>query len=231
MNLLEIFQQTRSHLSEDFEKPHQKPFTEDHLKNLAFRLETFFKEGLPEKPPAPYLPEEIVHPLDEAFSPFRGPLQKWEKNGEDPSVTEEFARAFEQAGCKNILLLLGQRITSASLQDSRAIPPTRKELIDSASREYKQGLTEVGRAWAKHATRSQDEFWGNPTGGPEDKNRDALAIVEKILNGVTWWNVFGHFQHERVYEARLPSGHGVRWTGDGKVFIGFLEPFDVKKGF
>jgi hypothetical protein len=37
--------------------------------------------------------------------------------------------------------------------------------------------------------------------------------------------VFGHFQHEVVYEARVRSGHGARWAQGGAEFIGFLEPF------
>jgi hypothetical protein len=53
----------------------------------------------------------------------------------------------------------------------------------------------------------------------------ARAVLERILDEQTWWNVFGHFQHEVVYEARVPSGHGARWVKGVAAFIGFLEPF------
>ena len=62
--------------------------------------------------------------------------------------------------------------------------------------------------------------------------RFARASPEKqeaILDAATWWNVFGHFQHDVVYEARVPSGHGARWGFGGNEFIGFLEPFDEEK--
>ena len=38
-------------------------------------------------------------------------------------------------------------------------------------------------------------------------------------DSATWWNVFGHFAHEVVYEARVPSGHGARWGFGGDEFI------------
>jgi hypothetical protein len=50
-----------------------------------------------------------------------------------------------------------------------------------------------------------------------------------ILDNTTWWNVFGHFKHVLVYEARVPSGHGARWGQGGDELIGFLEPFDETK--
>jgi hypothetical protein len=59
------------------------------------------------------------------------------------------------------------------------------------------------------------------------------ALAEQILNGIldqtTWWNVFGHFSHETVYEARVPLGHGARGRLGGSELIGFLEPFDEEK--
>jgi hypothetical protein len=83
----------------------------------------------------------------------------------------------------------------------------------------------AARAWEKHAPRSGEAFWGKVTGNDRDKNAAALALVRKILTGATWWNVFGHYVHDTVFEARVPGGHGARWGRDGAVFIGFLEPF------
>ena len=40
-----------------------------------------------------------------------------------------------------------------------------------------------------------------------DKNAAARQLIETILGGATWWNVFGHYAHDTVFEARLPSGH------------------------
>jgi hypothetical protein len=85
----------------------------------------------------------------------------------------------------------------------------------------------AARALDKHVGRSATEWWA-PVAGPADvRNERARSVVESILAGATWWNVFGHFQHELVYEARLPSGHGARWRLDPLRFVGFLEPFEA----
>ena len=61
------------------------------------------------------------------------------------------------------------------------------------------------------------------------RNAQAIEVLTRVLTGRTWWNVFGHFAHDTVFEARLPTGHGARWGHDGTEFIGFLEPFDAAK--
>ena len=76
------------------------------------------------------------------------------------------------------------------------------------------------------AQRSPSAFWGEVTGSSDEKNAAAERVVRQLLEQATWWNVFGHFQHERVYEVRVPTGHGARWGHGGKELIGFLEPFD-----
>ena len=63
----------------------------------------------------------------------------------------------------------------------------------------------------------------------------AAAIFIRLADApplaiATWRNVFGHHQHETVFEARQPSGHGARWGGGGATFIGFLEPFEAPAG-
>jgi hypothetical protein len=142
-----------------------------------------------------------------------------------------FADALANAGCANLLLLLGQRRTPASITDSRGIPPAREQLLAAANRPHTDGdrLTVAGRALTKHVHRSPEAFWGEVTGSAEEKNAAALKVLKRILDNPTWWNVFGHFQHELVYEVRVPSGHGARWGHAGGEFIGFLEPFDEEK--
>lgn len=92
-----------------------------------------------------------------------------------------------------------------------------------------EDLSSAARALAKHAHRSSDGFWGNATGPVAAQNKHAMELVVTLLVEHTWWNVFGHFQHDTVFEARLPSGHGARWGAAGTTFIGFLEPFDEAK--
>src|SRR2546425_1024649 len=82
----------------------------------------------------------------------------------------------------------------------------------------------AARALDKHAHRDAGH-WGVSRGGNDEKNEQALALVERVLDEATWWNVFGHFKHGIVYEARLPAGQGARWAVAGPRLIGFLEPF------
>lgn len=72
----------------------------------------------------------------------------------------------------------------------------------------------------------RDNFWGEIEGKTEKKNLVAKKYVKNIIGNNTWWNIYGHFKHDTIFEMRLPSGHGARWSGDGGTFIGFVEPFD-----
>jgi hypothetical protein len=145
-----------------------------------------------------------------------------------PEVAQGFADALTEAGTNSLLLLLGQRRTPGSITDARAIPPTRAELLAAAARRHtpSDNLTVAGRALAKHVARSAGLFWGEIRGPSAVTNERAMTLLCHILDGATWWNVFGHFLHEVVYEARLPSGQGARWDCRSTEFIGFLEPFN-----
>ncbi len=51
------------------------------------------------------------------------------------------------------------------------------------------------------------------------------GIIRNLFENQTWWNLFYHYKHGNVYEIRVPSGHGMRWSGDGEMFIGFWSRF------
>jgi hypothetical protein len=193
----------------------------DLAERLAAQLTEFHQRGGPIDRPEPNFAEEVTPPLGPVFEPFRPLL------AEGSCEVQRWAEALAAVGVGGALLLLGQRRTPASLTDVNAIPPPRETLIGAASAPCNPGvpLSVAGRAWAKHAPRSGEQFWGTVSGGNADKNTAALRLVETILGGATWWNVFGHFVHDTVFEARVPSGHGARWGNRGTVFIGFLEPF------
>jgi len=199
------------------------PFADEHVRRLAARMEAFHRDGVPAGRPLPHFAAEITPPLEEAFAPFRPALA-------EPSE-ESIARAVASAGFANVLILLGMRMTPASLTGHDGVPPTVDRLLDACEEIHNpsDGLTVAARAWAKHVHRSPEAFWGVCEGGVSDKNAGARALIERILNETTWWNVFGHYQHEFVYEARVSTGHGARWGQRGDTFIGFLEPFDAAK--
>jgi hypothetical protein len=212
---------------------HRRLFAGEHLAKLAARLLDFHRHGVPKEQP-PHFAAECTPPLNEAFAPFRAPLAAWAAAPDEPApeVVQKLADAVVAAGCAHLLLLLGQRRTPASLTDARAIPPLRAELLASAAALHNpaEGLTVAARALTKHVHRSPGAFWGTVGSTAADKNAAARAVLERILDEQTWWNVFGHFQHEVVYEARVPSGHGARWAQGGAEFIGFLEPFLAGEG-
>jgi hypothetical protein len=220
-------------LPEGFRTEHARLFEEEHLVRLAGRLLEFAEGGVPAQPPPPHFAAECTPPRTEAWAFFRDPVAEWQAAPDRLAapVLHGFADALVGAGTRNLLLLLGQRLTPASITDARAIPPTRAQLLAAANREHNPAdhLTVAARALTKHVHRSAEAFWGEVSGPVPHKNAVAVAILKRILDNATWWNVFGHFAHETVFEARVPSGHGARWGLGGSEFIGFLEPFDEDK--
>lgn len=225
MILAEILGECRRFLPETFRQECEKLFAE-HLGRLADTLLAFSTDGVPAEFPKPHFSVECTPPLASAFVFFEKPIAAWNSHGKTPEVLQQFADAMVQATAKHILMLMGQRFTPASLTDSRGIPPLTSELIASFTAVYGQNMTVGARAWTKHVHRSTEKFWGVVKGSVDQKNQDALNIVTHILDNRSWTNVFFHYMHEVVVEARVSTGHGARWGKGGNEFIGFLEPFD-----
>lgn len=90
-------------------------------------------------------------------------------------------------------------------------------------------LTVGGRAICKHCGRGEDGWWGNCGGTEADKNDSAEQVVLLILATATWANLHafgggGGDGQDGVFEVREALGYGARWSADGSVFRGFLEP-------
>lgn len=218
------------HLTRAVDQDYARLFVDEHVAKLARRLAEFQDSGIPDSFPPPHFAAECTPPLATAWECFRQPMQLWHSADHKlaPAVLTAFAQALAAAGTKSILVLLGQRLTSASVTDGRAFPPASMELLKAAAQPHLPGerLSVAARALTKHVHRSTGEFWGEVTGSAEAKNQRAVSVLQTILAGTTWWNVFEHFQHELVFEARVPSGQGARWNCAPLEFIGFLEPFD-----
>jgi len=216
-------------LPEAFRAKHARLFLPEHLETLAARLATFHETGVPADRPPPRFDEETTPPLGPVYAPFEAVLRQFPDQNPEPGrhLLEGLASAMLAVGCSGLLLLLGQRRTPASLDDTRAIPPLRADLLAAADRPHSptDPLTVAARALAKHAARNPDPWWGKVTGTVPQKNEAAHLILERLLEAPTWWNCFGHYKHEVVYEVRVRSGHGARWGVAEMAFIGFLEPF------
>jgi len=226
-NLTQLLLDCPQYLDHEWQQLHKDLFVKEHMEKLAKTLLHLLLSGTNDKRPLPHFHVECTPSISIAFHHFAHVMLELQRNSF--SLTEQGTRllckALQSAGCQNILILLGQRHTPASITDHRAIPPTTQELMSSAFEEAKQQLSVAARAWTKHVGRSEDQFWGQVKGSAQTKNKTAHQIVLSILENTTWWNVFYHYKHQYVYEARVKSGHGVRWGNKGKEFIGFLEPF------
>lgn len=230
-SLLEVLHGCRTRLPEAFAAAHGRLFESEHLSRLAERLERFGRDGVPTEFPLPHFAAECTPPLREAFAPFRTAVAEWLTDPESEQLLQIWADALSMAGTPHLLVMLGQRFTSASVTDARGIAPTHSQLLTAAAQLHtpSESLTVAARALTKHVHRSPEQFWGEVRGSTAQKNAIAVRVLEQILDGATWRNVFGHFAHELVYEARVSTGHGARWAHDGTEFIGFLEPFDEER--
>ncbi|RMG26969.1 MAG: hypothetical protein D6732_20835 [Methanobacteriota archaeon] len=124
--------------------------------------------------------------------------------------------------CIEVRSLAGQRFTQGSITDCQTKIPKSETLVRLAEEKHKETeLIVAARALSKHQARSS--FWGKAKGGIKERNQQAINWIYQILEHKTWWNMYGHFRHKYIYEARLVSGHGARWASN--KFIGFVEPF------
>ena len=202
------------------------------MQYLWQRIQSLYSEsGLTDRP-TPHFIEEITPSLRESLHSLMQQLNQLDIQATSHDIIDALLQIFDQIQINGILLLLGQRRTSASYTSILGLPPAQSTLIQSVTQLNRVGqkLTVGGRALTKHAVRSVDPWWGIPKGNDEIKNQHALQLVHTILEQPTWWNVFHHYKQQVVFEVREPLGHGVRWGQSGQALIGFLEPFDEDKG-
>ncbi|VTS05189.1 hypothetical protein [Tuwongella immobilis] len=222
----ELFVECVPNLSESFRIDAARLLEPEHWHRLADRCSGWLDAPIPPTRPLPHFDVEVTPPLEPMFQPLRSVLRSGVR-----SRVAELAQLLESTGLANLLTLLGQRWTPGSLHDARAIPPLRATLLTAATTAHgSDGLSVLGRALAKHIHRHPSPFWGAEplTGSASAKNARALERLQALLEQFTWWNVFGHFAHETVYEIREPSGYGARWGHDGTQLIGLLSPFDAE---
>ncbi|MDH7447744.1 hypothetical protein [Aquimarina sp. 2201CG14-23] len=219
MDLYPIIQNSIQFLSDNWKEQYADFLQEEHLGMFAKNLEQYHEFGVPDTHPLPYFDEEITPSLSKAFENFEVVLS----NQNTP--LQDWAKSIERVPFQYLLMLIGQRWTSATLKNETAIPPLKKTLLDSCFAPFNDQICIATRAWEKHIGRSADDFWGEMKGNPSQKEEKVRKRILEIIDHKTWWNIFYHYKHEFVYEIRVPSGHGIRWNSKGTKLIGFLEPF------
>jgi hypothetical protein len=197
-----------------------KDFLQDeHLLHFTKRLFQYYEKELLLTKPLPYFEEEIKQNIKESFDNF---IELFNQKEDLPKAIKE---TITKVPFKHILLLLGQRITPASVQDERAIPPLRERLLESCFQPFNNETSVGVRAWEKHVGRYENSVMGEVKGNQLEKKKKVAELITFMIENTTWWNIFYHYKHGLVYEIRIENGQGMRWTSDGKQFIGFLEHF------
>jgi hypothetical protein len=192
---------------------------QEHLLLFTNRLFQYYEKDLLLTQPLPYFEEEIKQNIKESFDNF---IELFNQKEDLPKAIKE---TITKVPFKHILLLLGQRITPASVQDERAIPPLRERLLESCFKPFNNETSVGVRAWEKHVGRYENSVMGKVKGNQLEKKKKVAELITFMIENATWWNIFYHYKHGLVYEIRIENGQGMRWTSDGKQFIGFLEHF------
>ncbi len=215
---LEEFKQL---FTEDWKLLYGKLLEEEHLESLwSHLLEVSNTQFRISKAP-PFFELEVN--VNTEFHQFQKSVHN--KKEDSPQFMTDWANAIKSTSIEDLLLLLGQRITPASIRDERAIPPTQMEIIQCCFQAYNTEVSKAVRAFEKHSGRYENDFWGSIKGTPEVKELQVKEKLIYILKNRTWWNVFYHYQHAELYEVRVNSGHGFRLKLEPMQFIGFVEPF------
>lgn len=203
-------------ISDSWKEKYQAILNNEYLKNIEQNIRKFQVNILEWN--LPYFNEELRVNRKESFEKFINVL-------ETNTTDEVKAQLLEEIPFEDWLIALGQRLTSASIRDERAVPPLKNILVKACEEPFNNEITIAQRAWEKHTGRMDDGFWGEVKGNNQQKQQNVMAKVHYILAHTTWWNVFFHYKHGLVFEVREKEGHGIRWGHGGTRLIGFLEPF------
>lgn len=105
-----------------------------------------------------------------------------------------------------------------------------KQLSKLGKMPDRAGYTKAGRGTMKHGYREGRTVFKKPVGNPAQINEHGQKVLEKILNHPD--KVVKQYTSRKfgeVIEIEAPDLGGVRYTGDGKKMIGFIEPYWLKK--
>lgn len=213
---MDIFKNLIPFISASWKAKYQGILAEEHVMNLEKNIQKYKTDTL--EWDLPYFMDEIKVNRQEIFDRFINILESREHD-------EAKAGRIEEISIEDWLIVLGQRLTSASIRDENAVPPFRNILIQACREPFNNEISIAQRAWEKHNGRMDDYFWGEVKGNNQQKQAKVMEKICYILENQTWWNVFFHYKHGLVFEIREKRGHGIRWNHGGTRLIGFLEKF------
>ncbi|WP_163408213.1 hypothetical protein [Flavobacterium ajazii] len=209
-------------LNSEWKEKYARFLTDENLSLFSENLILLYNQKT-EISRLPYFKEEIIVSLQDAVSYFKTALENFENDSNE--FRKSLIQAFEKTPFESILLISGQRLTPASVRDENGIPPAKEILLESCFQPYNKEISIAARAWEKHVGRNKNSIFGEIKGNTIQKKERVENLIQYIISHKTWWNIFYHYKHNLVYEIRVENGQGLRWTADGKQFIGFLEDF------
>lgn len=219
-----FFNQSISFIAEVWKNKYAELLNKEHWDIIGEKLFLFVFENEIYHNPLPVFNGEIVVDYTNVYQHFEELKFITQTNDKAQLI----AKVIENTPIKFLLIILGQRKTSATITDENGIPPRRKELLKSCFEPYNEQICKAARAREKHISRNKKHtFWGQMKGTSEEKEKATKATIKRIIEEKTWWNIFTHYKHDIVYEIRVASGEGIRWKKNGLELelIGFLEPF------
>lgn len=105
--------------------------------------------------------------------------------------------------------------------------PSKEELKLGASEINRNGLTNAGRSLQKHGGR-EGSVYSYSNQKASVLNQETRAIIDEILDNpnvtIKSRTVYENRQRIEVIDAKSPDGRTLRFSRDGKKFIGFREP-------
>jgi len=221
-----LIQQAISLFSDSWKKEYGLFFHTEHLFRFVEFSRKGFKDGFPDyslqssfTTVIPIYSAQVLA-LKRSYGAIESVNYKVNASGK-----KQLQEAIEGLPFSTVLLVMGQRLSSTSITTSNALPPLVEVLHTACFKPYNNQMSIAVRAWEKHAERSSDRFWPERKGNAKQKEVLVTTLVSQFFNQWQWWNVYSHQKHDTVFEIRIESGHGMRWTADGQHFIGFLEPF------
>jgi len=219
-----IFNKSVPFISSNWKNKYAELLLNEHWQVIGERLFSFaFKNEIYHNP-LPIFKEEVIADYPKHYQYFEQLKCIVDKTEQESTLL--IANLIEKIPIESLLIILGQRKTQATITDEKGIPPVKEQLLERCFVRYNEQVCKAVRAREKHISRQDDStFWGKMEGNPAEKEQATKAIIQKIMEEKTWWNVFTHYKHDVVYEIRIASGQGIRWKTNKLELIGFLEPF------
>jgi len=136
--------------------------------------------------------------------------------GEASEPQDTMEALLQALGMDGVLRCLRVRRTVSTLEAAArgCLPLDQATLVATFQTLHQGALSAGARALAKHCHReSSAAFWGGELKGSEAaKNRQADAVLDRLLSGACWLNVHMLPHSSPCLELRTAAGYGARWV-------------------